>query len=479
MNLNGYTKPLSLIAVIAALIAIGYVFRNLWPPRTDATSTEPAVMAKTDANATAIKIIVGDQAQKNLGLTAKPLQSSTFWKTITVPGMIVDRPGVSEREVVTPAVGTVSQLWHVPGDTVRPGDVLFTLKLASETLHEAQAGLLKTSQEIRLAKARRDRLAAAGEGIAQARVIEAENEVTRLETAAKAYREQLRLRGFSSTDIAGIEEGKLVTEISIVVPTPAVSNHASTDSVAAASSTPALEQPHAYEVQNLKVEIGEQVQAGQTLCRLSSHKLLAIEGRAFRDETTLLERSVQNAWPVDVDFREEASSDWPAVDQTFLIRYIANMIDPATRTFAFLLPLENQYKTVKHDNGTQILWRFRPGQKVLLRVRTEKLDDVFVLPVDAVVFEGADAFVFAQNVNTFERRSVHVLFRDRDQVVIANDGALPTYVKGKEHWTIHAIARTAAAQLNRMAKASSSAPPTGYHVHADGSLHKNEDEGKQ
>ena len=32
---------------------------------------------------------------------------------------------------------------------------------------------------------------------------------------------------------------------------------------------------------------------------------------------------------------------------------------------------------------------------------------------------------------------------------------------------------------DRMAKAGSSATPTGYHVHADGSLHKNEDEGKQ
>ena len=103
--------------------------------------------------------------------------------------------------------------------------------------------------------------------------------------------------------------------------------------------------------------------------------------------------------------------------RSFLIRYIANTIDPATRTFAFLMPLENQYKTVDHGNGTQILWRFRPGQKVLLRVRIEKLDDVFVLPADAVVFEGADAFVFTQNVNTFERKSVHVLFRDRDQVV--------------------------------------------------------------
>jgi membrane fusion protein, heavy metal efflux system len=477
MNSIRFSRPLVAIALIITATVAGYLSRPLWWPASPPTAVPDA--KSSVSNVPSNKIIVGDQAQKNLGLTAKPLQAGTFWKTITVPGMVVDRPGVSDREVVAPAIGTISQLWRVPGDTVHPGDVLFTLKLASEPVHEAQTGLFKASQDIKLAESRRDRLAAAGEGIAKARVIEAENDVTRLQTTAKAYREQLRLRAFSSADIAGIEEGKLATEISIVVPTLRAGNPQSTDSVTAASRTPPIEQPLAYEVQSLMVEVGEQVQAGQTMCHLSSHKSLAIEGRAFRDETTLLERSIQQGWPVDVDFREEASSDWPPIDQIFLIRYIANTIDPATRTFAFLMPLENQYKTVNHGNRTQILWRFRPGQKVLLRVRTEKLDDVFVLPADAVVFEGADAFVFIQNVNTFERKSIHVLFRDRDQVVLANDGALPTYLKGKERWTIPAVARTAAAQLNRMAKAGSSAVPAGYHIHADGSLHKNEDEGKK
>jgi hypothetical protein len=191
-----------------------------------------------------------------------------------------------------------------------------------------------------------------------------------------------------------------------------------------------------------------------------------------------LERSVQQGWPVELDFREEADGGWPPLKQEFPIRYIANTIDPENRTFAFLMPLENQYKTVNHGDRTQILWRFRPGQKVLVHVRMDKLDNVFVLPADAVVMEGADAYVFTQNVNTFERKSVQVLFRDRDQVVVANDGSLPTYVKGRERLTIPAIARTAAAQLNRMTKAGASGAPKGYHIHADGSLHKNEDEAK-
>ena len=103
-------------------------------------------------------------------------------------------------------------------------------------------------------------------------------------------------------------------------------------------------------------------------------------------------------------------------------------------------------------------------------VRVQEVKNVFVLPADAVAREGPEAFVFTQNVNTFERKPVRVLLQDRQQVVIANDGSLPpgTYV-----------VQGGAAQLNRMVKAGgASGVPKGYHIHADGSLHKNEDEGK-
>ena len=475
MTLRWLRNLLLFVVVLGGVAAAGYSTRDKWLPK-DAAKTAPASAAPSASSAPTDKIIVGEHAQKNLGLTSKPLQATVFWKSIVVPGMVVDRPGVSDREIAAPAIGTISRLWHVPGDTVHPGDVLFTLKLASETLHQTQADLFKASENIKLAQARRDRLLTGGDAIAQSRIIEVENEIKQLEVVAKALREQLRHRSFSSDDIVGVENGKLVTELAIIVPSPI--NARSSDTALRVPSGPDNEQQVAYEVQALKVELGEQVEAGQTLCHLSSHQWLAVEGRAFRDETRLLERSLQEAWPVDVDFQEESTGDWPAINQLFRIHYLANTIDPATRTFAFLMPLENQSKTVAHSDGTQTLWRFRPGQKVLLRVRTEKLENVFVLPADALVWEGADAFIFTQNVNTFERKNVHVLYRDREVAVIANDGSLPSYKKGDEVRTMAAIARTAAAQLNRMAKVGSSAVPKGYHIHADGSLHKNEDEAK-
>src|SRR5262249_17512402 len=158
-----------------------------------------------------------------------------------------------------------------------------------------------------------------------------------------------------------------------------------------------------------------------------------------RDETPLLERSVKESWPVEVDFQEDAAAGWPTLNQTFRIRHLANTIDPANRTFAFLMPLENESRVVNEDGRTQMLGRFRPGQKVRVLVRVEKLDNVFILPAEAVARDNPEAFVFTQNVNTFERKSVRVLFQDRQHGVIANDGSL---IPGTF------VVQNAAAQLN-------------------------------
>jgi membrane fusion protein, heavy metal efflux system len=484
-------RLVGLILMFIAVAGVGfgaYLTSERWLPWVRHRGEE-AKKPADDGVTPSEKIIVNDQAQKNLGLmtadgktTAKYLKAETFPKTISVPGMVVDRLGVSDRGIVSPATAVVSTIHHVPGDTVRPGDVLFTLRLLSESLHLTQKDLRKTVQDIKLNEAERKRLMEVSSVIPAARLIEVENQLARLETAAKAYSEELLNRGLSDDDITAIGLGHYVKEIKIVAPPRAAG---------AKPLTVALldkRVPPAFELQELKVEVGQQVQAGQTLGILANHQSLSIEGRAFPDEAQLVERSFKERWPVAVDFLEDGAAGWDESNQAMFIKNIANSFDPVNRTVGFLLPLENQSKAVKHDDTTKLVWRYRPGQKVHLRVRAEEMKNVFVLPADAVVRDGAEAFVFTQNVNTFERKSVIVLFQERDRIVIANDGSLDTYAKEKEGsttvpkeketWTIPIIAQVAAAQLNRMGKAGSSGVPKGYHIHADGSLHKNEDEGK-
>jgi multidrug efflux pump subunit AcrA (membrane-fusion protein) len=382
----------------------------------------------------------------------------------------VDRPGFSDLGVVAPVAGVVSKINYLPGDTVGPGEVLFTLRILSESLHLTQSDLFKATQDIKLAQAVRKRLEAATGAIPEARLIEVESQITRLEIAAKAYRRELINRGLTREQIDDVAEGKFVNEIAIKVPVHTLDTKPLVPPTVVQTSVQAAEARQLrFELKYLKVELGQQVQAGQTLCVLANHQQLAVEGRAFRDEASLLEKSVKEGWPVEVDFQEHAGANWPPFNQTLRIRYLANTIDPVNRTIAFYIPLENEARILPAEGRAPVLWRFRPGQRVRVLVRVEKLENVFVLPAEAVTHDGADAYVFTQNVNTFERKSVRVLARDRRHVVVANDGTL---VPGAF------VVQNAAAQLNRLAKSQSSGgPPPGYHIHADGSLHKNgEDE---
>ena len=441
---------------VAGVAVGGYATRDQWWPVLFPVAKDTAAESDDHADAAPIseQILLTAQAQRNLRLTAKPLKAESFWKTISVPGIVIDRPGFSDRGVVAPVTAVVSRIHKVAGDAARPGEVLFTLKLLSESLHLTQTDLFKSAQDIKLAEAQRKRLAEAAGAVAEARIVEVDSQITRLGVAVKAYRQELLNRGLSPDQIDGVAGGAFVSEIPIVVPTRPAAQPAPGPRVPAPQ--PALE------VQELKVELGQQVLAGQTLCLLANHQLLSVEGRAFRDESVLLERVVQEGWPVAVDFEEEPGHGWGDLGQTFRVTYIANTIDADSRTFRFLMPLDNQSRTVEKDGRAQSLWRFRPGQRVRLLVRVERLDDVLVLPADAVARDGADAYVFRQNGDVFDRKPVQVVYRDHQQVVLANDGSVPPGLY---------VAQTGAAQLNRMVKSQSGTAPKGFHVHADGSVH--------
>jgi cobalt-zinc-cadmium efflux system membrane fusion protein len=435
------------IALVLIISGGAYLTRSQWlsstPTKTDDEHVETGPPSE--------KVLLSEQAQKNLRLTSKPLVATNHWKTLSVPGMVIDRPGHSDRGITTPVTAAITRIHHVAGEIVKPGDVLFTLKLLSEPLQLTQQDLFKSTLDLQFAQTQKKQFALAGDDIPKATRIELDNRITRLEVSVRAFRQELLNRGLNEKQVNDVGEGKYVTEIPIAVPAR------SPEPKSANEPTTPL-----YEIQELKVELGQQAQAGQTLCLLANHQLLAIEGRAFRDEAPLLERAVKEGWAVDVDFGEQANADWPTLPKAYPISHIANTIDPENRTFRFLMPLENQYHIIEKEGRQQLLWRFRPGQRIRLLVRVEELKNVFVLPLDAVAREGADAYVFRQNGDLFERKPVHVLYQDRQFVAVANDGSVPPNVY---------IAQTGATQLNRLIKSAGNTLPKGFHIHADGSVH--------
>ena len=158
-------------------------------------------------------------------------------------------------------------------------------------------------------------------------------------------------------------------------------------------------------------------------------------------------------YSIRAEFADEAVGAWPPQGPLF-IHHLANQVDPATRTFGFYLPLENQPRTFERDGTTHFAWRYRPGQRVRLYLPVEKLVTLapdgktevlpFVLPAGAVAREGGEAYVFVQSGDTFRRKPVRVLHADRADVVVANDGSVSP---------IEFVVRNQAAALNRAVKA--------------------------
>ena len=458
--------------IVVLAVGAAVMFRDRWSglmsPRGDATN-HPTAEADEPAAAETPKFLeLGEQARENLELVAKPAKLQDYWRTVLIPGEIADRPGISDRGVTSPAVGVITEVHAFPGDTIHAGQKLFTLRLFSEYLQNTQSELFKATRESELVKeqiSRLDAIAKSG-AISEARVIELNNQLRRQNALIQAYRQDLLTRGLAPEQIDQVTEGQFVTTIDVLAP-PAMSAPATAASV---NSPPAKFQlvsmqdsSLAYEVQELAVDLGQQVQAGQLLATLSNHQSLFVVGHAFKQEAPFLEQAAQDRRAITVEFAEDDQKHWPASNQTLSIRHLANSIDLESRTFDFFIPLENQSRGYEQDGVTFLVWRFRPGQRARLHVPVEELKNVFVLPAAAVVREGPEAFVFRQNGDLFDRRSVHVLHEDRLSTVIANDGSVKPGMY---------LAQNAAASLNRVLKAqAASGEQPGVHVHADGTVH--------
>jgi membrane fusion protein, heavy metal efflux system len=366
---------------------------------------------------------LGEKARKNLGLVVKAVRPTDYWRTLTIPGVVADRPGVSDRGVTSPAVGVVAEIHAFPGDTVKPSQRLVTLRLFSEYLQATQTQLFKASQELKLVQEQIERLdiAANSGAVSGARLIDQRNELQRQQTLIQASKQELLSRGLTPAQIELVSNGTFISTIDVLAP-PARAQETVLDGLVKPEIQPVsfkADSDIGYEVHSLGVELGQTVQAGDLLASLANHQSLYVIGHAFKREAGLLEQATQNKVSLGIEFAEDANELWPAINQSFQIRHLSNTIDTATRTFDFFVPLINQSRTYQKDGMTFLVWRFRPGQRTRIEVPVEKFANVFVLPSEGVVREGADAYVYRQNGDLFNQIPVHILYEDRSHVILS------------------------------------------------------------
>jgi len=358
-------------------------------------------------------IELSENALKNIGYESAKVTLGPYERAIILPAIVIERPGKSQIEITAPLTGVVTKIVPSQGVGIEPGSVMFELRLTHEELVTAQRDFLQTAESLDVVNKEIERLTVVGERIvAGKRILEQEYEKQKLEGSLKAEKQALLLHGLSEQQVAAILQTRQLLQ-SITVSAP---EHVHGEG--------SCQQGHLYHVQQLPVKPGQQVEAGDVLCVLADHCELLIEARAFEDDAAGLREAARQGRSISAHLMDKSEQGGEVTGLTVL--YLADTIDPETRAFKAYLQLPNEVALDHTDPSGQrfIEWRFKPGQRMELRVPVESWQDRIVLPVEAAVIEGAEAFVYRRNGDHFDRTTVHVEHRDQRSVVIANDGSI-------------------------------------------------------
>jgi len=389
----------------------------------------------------ATSLELSEQALRNIGLTREmiqPIELKTFERSVTVPALVVERPGRTRVQVATPMTGVITHVHAVQGEAVEPGSLLFQIRLTHEDLVAAQTDFLQTLGELDVEEREIRRLQEVTSSGAVAGKVLLDREYARDKLVAHldAEREALKLHGLSEEQVNLIaSERRLLRELQIFAPSS--EDHPENElkltrrpiqpvSFQQPSDRSAANRKQKNEtliLQDLAVHKGQSVSAGETLAVLVEYSELYVEGLAFEQDIAQLRRASAEGWKVDAIFDEPGAG--PRIVEDLEFAYLANQVDMESRTLPFYVRLPNEIaKDRRTDGNRYIEWKYLPGQRLQLRVPVEQMPNQIVLPVEAVAREGAESFVFQQNGDHFDRVPVHVAYRDQYSVVIASDGSL-------------------------------------------------------
>jgi membrane fusion protein, heavy metal efflux system len=358
---------------------------------------------------------LSQQARNNIGLKMTKIELKPFERTVTVPAAVIERPGRSELDVTAALSGIVQQIYPIQGQAVTSGQPLFDLRLTHEELVQGQTDFLRSAGELDIVTrevARLEPLEAKG-AVPVKTILDRRYEKEKLEALQRAQREGLILHGLTTEQVDQIlAKRTLLQGLTIVVPQandPSPTTNKSAEKV--------------FQVQHLDVEKGQFVNAGDRLCILTEHSELYIEGKAFEQDAELLNTVLEKGWDVTAVFESEGKK--PKLLPGLKVLYVADKIEPDSRMLRFFVRLPNRLlRDTKQEEQRFISWEFKPGQRLQLRVPVEHWPDRIVLPSDAVIQEGVENYIFQQNGDHFDRRPVHVEYREPSWVVVANDGSV-------------------------------------------------------
>jgi biotin carboxyl carrier protein len=376
----------------------------------------------------ATTVILSAAAQKNIGLRLAVVKLGPFERTMSVPAVVVERPGWSIVEVTAPMTSVVTHVYPIQGEAVRPGQPLFEVRLTHEDLLQTQTEFLRTVEELSVIGREVERLErATNDGlIAGKTLLERKYEQQKQEAALRVQRQALLLHGLSEAQVDAIVATRtLLQSLTIYAPTCCTGGSPSDGRQPTPPADKSAASEQLLQVQQLKAVQGKHVVAGDTLCTLIDNGILYIEGMAFEQDIAAVNRAAAARRTVSAVLGSKSSGEEEVV-RGLRILYLDDKVERESRAFHFFVTLPNHLvrQDETPDGHRFVYWQFKPGQRTQIRIPVERWTDRIVLPVEAVAQDGAESYVFESNDGHFDRRAVHCEYRDQDSAVIANDGVL-------------------------------------------------------
>ena len=349
-------------------------------------------------------IALTKQAFQNLGLSISEVTLSNYTANLRMPGEIVESPGVSVQTIAAPVSGRVSRLFTTPGISVSEGVSLCELQIVDDQLEKAQLRLLELLIKSEIVDAELTRLAplTSTGSVVGRRQLELEYQKKELDSSLARTRQELGIRGLSREQIESIlKTRRVITTFTVRTPRSAGASQQlrvaeQTGTLLANWSNALLDQTD-LTVEQLLVESGQNVSRGEPICTMAAHGLLSICGHAFENEIAVISQRAADDKPIAVEF---GIGERTSVKEGLKIQYVASHVDESTQSFRFFVPLPNEIVTESTDHlGRRFrTWKYKVGQRVHLLVPNREVSNQIVVPRDAVVREGPDAFVFREHV---------------------------------------------------------------------------------
>jgi multidrug efflux pump subunit AcrA (membrane-fusion protein) len=425
-----------LIFVIALLAVAGGVWAASpwwWPLATawlhpqGAAQTEKAHDDASHGGSETSTLSLSDEARRTLGIEVGTLKPDTYRRIIPVPGRTLTVPGTGRQQVTASASGVIAKVLVSQGDLVAPGQPLFELQLVHAEAIETQVELIDALAKKEVLRAELKRLEELERrtpgAVPGTRLLEKRYELRTLDHLIASRRQMLILLGLPEDDVERLiaihdhAEGDNPGEDQVNLRRPLLLDNITLRAPAAMGANGQTR----FLLEKLNVVTGQHVDSGDVLCQLGDYGTLWIEGQAFERDLEAIRHARDSAWPITVAVERRGQS--PLVVKDLRIRDIAPQVDAAAGSVDFYVELPNELLNVpaQGDAPRRVDWKFRPGQRVELRVPTKLIPGVLTVPVAAVAEDGLNHYVFQVSGNTFVRRPVHVLHRDEDNVVIAEN----------------------------------------------------------